>query len=72
MLEREGVIQNAEARLKVLGEGDLRGPVTIRAHGFSATARQKIEAAGGTAELIPAPKRLKRYRKKIRKETAEA
>jgi large subunit ribosomal protein L15 len=35
-----------------LGEGNLTKAVTIRAHGFSASARQKIEAAGGKAELI--------------------
>jgi large subunit ribosomal protein L15 len=38
--------------VKVLGRGDLSKKLTVRAHGFSATAKEKIEAAGGTAELI--------------------
>jgi ribosomal protein L15 len=38
--------------IKVLAVGELPGPMQIRAHGFSAAARQKIEAAGGTATVI--------------------
>ena len=39
-------------KVKVLGEGSLDRKVTVRAHAFSAGARAKIEAAGGTAELL--------------------
>jgi large subunit ribosomal protein L15 len=38
--------------LKVLGQGDLSKELTIKAHKFSKSALAKIEAAGGTAELI--------------------
>jgi len=38
--------------VKVLGRGDLSKKLTVRAHGFSATAREKIEKAGGTCEVI--------------------
>jgi large subunit ribosomal protein L15 len=38
--------------VKVLGRGDLRKKLTVRAHGFSATARDKIEKAGGSCEVI--------------------
>lgn len=38
--------------VKVLGRGDLDRPLTVRAHGFSRTARQKIEQAGGQAETL--------------------
>ena len=38
--------------LKVLGQGEIDRKLTIRAHRFSAQARRKIEAAGGTAEII--------------------
>lgn len=38
--------------LKILGEGELAGAVTIKAHRFSKSARAKIEAAGGTAEEL--------------------
>ena len=40
--------------VKVLGRGELDKALTVRAHAFSATAREKIEQAGGTAEVIPA------------------
>ena len=38
--------------VKVLGRGDISTKLTVRAHAFSATAKEKIEAAGGTCELI--------------------
>jgi len=39
--------------VKVLGNGEVDRPLTVRAHKFSASARAKIEAAGGTVEIIP-------------------
>lgn len=39
--------------LKVLGDGDLSGALTVKAHAFSKSARSKIEAAGGTCEELP-------------------
>ena len=38
--------------VKVLGRGELNKKLTVRAHAFSASAKEKIEAAGGTCELI--------------------
>jgi len=38
--------------VKILGNGDLSKKLTVRAHAFSATAREKIESAGGSAETI--------------------
>ena len=38
--------------VKVLARGELSKKLTVRAHGFSATAKEKIEAAGGTTEVI--------------------
>jgi large subunit ribosomal protein L15 len=38
--------------VKVLGKGELKKKLAVRAHGFSATAKQKIEAAGGSCETI--------------------
>lgn len=40
--------------VKVLGSGEISKALTVRAHGFSASAREKIEAAGGSCELIDA------------------
>jgi large subunit ribosomal protein L15 len=38
--------------VKVLGQGEISKKLTVHAHGFSATAREKIEAAGGTCQVI--------------------
>jgi large subunit ribosomal protein L15 len=38
--------------VKILARGEIRKKLTIRAHGFSAAAKEKIEAAGGTVEVI--------------------
>jgi large subunit ribosomal protein L15 len=40
--------------VKVLGRGEISTKLTVRAHGFSATAREKIEGAGGSCEVIDA------------------
>jgi len=48
-----GLIKKATDRVVVLGDGELEEALTVQAHRFSATAREKIEAAGGKAEVIP-------------------
>lgn len=53
--EVAGVLRGKSGPVKVLGQGELGVKLTVRAHKFSAGARQKIESAGGTAELIEAP-----------------
>src|ERR1043166_8139362 len=52
--ETAGVLRGKAGPVKVLGQGDMSVKLTVRAHKFSAAARQKIEAAGGTAETIEA------------------
>ena len=54
-LVEAGVVKRLRDGLKVLGGGTLDKPLIVRAHGFSRSAREKIAAAGGRAELIPAP-----------------
>ncbi len=49
-----GAIRKLEDGLKVLGSGELTRPVRVQAHLFSKTAMEKIQAAGGTAEVIGA------------------
>jgi large subunit ribosomal protein L15 len=44
-----GLIKSSKGLVKVLGRGELKHALTITAHKFSASARQKIEAAGGKA-----------------------
>lgn len=39
-------------KVKILGGGELLAPLTVRAHAFSASAREKIGAAGGSAEVV--------------------
>jgi large subunit ribosomal protein L15 len=54
--ETMGILRGKKGPVKVLGEGELSVKLTVRAHKFSAGARQKIEAAGGTIEAIePTP-----------------
>ncbi|MFN9692653.1 MAG: 50S ribosomal protein L15 [Synechococcaceae cyanobacterium] len=47
-----GVLTEAKAPLKVLGDGELKVKLSVRAAAFSAAARAKIEADGGSCELI--------------------
>ncbi|MDK2785168.1 MAG: large subunit ribosomal protein [Bacillota bacterium] len=47
-----GLIKRAGEKVKVLGDGELTKPLTVRANAFSKTAEQKILAAGGKAEVI--------------------
>lgn len=51
-LSAHGLISGKGRQVKILGQGDLTKALTVRAHGFSASAKAKIEAAGGKAELI--------------------
>ncbi|MEW6324005.1 MAG: 50S ribosomal protein L15 [Nitrospirota bacterium] len=53
-LRQAGVIKRSGAKIKVLGDGELARALTVSAHAFSASAKAKIEAAGGTAHLIEA------------------
>ncbi len=53
-LRAEGVVKGKLVRLKVLGRGELEKALTVRAHAFSASAAEKIEKAGGKAEVIDA------------------
>ncbi len=47
-----GLATRRSVPVKILGQGELSKKLTVHAHGFSATAREKIEAAGGTCQLI--------------------
>ena len=51
-LVQEGVIKGAGRRVKVLGDGEIDRALTVRAHKFSKAAAERIEAAGGKAEVI--------------------
>jgi large subunit ribosomal protein L15 len=51
-LKAAGLATRKDIPVKVLGTGDLTKKLTVRAHAFSATAREKIESAGGSAEVL--------------------
>ena len=51
LIER-GVVKKLGAGLKILGGGELSRALTVSAHGFTKSAKQKIEAAGGKAEVL--------------------
>ena len=51
-LREAGLATRRAIPVKVLGSGELTKGLTVHAHGFSKTAREKIEAAGGTCQLI--------------------
>lgn len=51
-LLESGLISEVLDGVKILGDGEIDIPLTVRAHAFSASAREKIEAANGSAEVI--------------------
>src|SRR5688500_17417560 len=55
-MKNAGMVPRTAPRVKVLAEGDVKKKLTVRAHAFSGAAKQKLEQAGGTAELIETSK----------------
>jgi large subunit ribosomal protein L15 len=51
-LQAKGLLPKHVECLKILAEGDLTKKLTVKAHRFSATAKEKIEKAGGTTEVV--------------------
>ena len=52
LLQERGIVKDARDGIKILGDGDLKVALTVRAHKFSESARAKIGQAGGRAEVI--------------------
>ena len=71
-LVEKGLIKNTRTDVKVLGQGDLKKKLTVTAHAFSATAREKIEKAGGTANALREPVVKKRKTRKAKPAAEEA
>ncbi len=63
LLSEAGLIRNARVEVKILGYGELTKKLTVTAHAFSASAREKIEGAGGSVTALKEPK-IKKARKK--------
>ncbi len=54
-LVEAGIIKRTDEAVAILGDGELTAALTIKAHRFSKSAKEKIEAAGGTAEILALP-----------------
>ena len=61
MVEK-GLIKNTRTDVKVLGQGELTKKLAVTAHSFSASAREKIEGAGGSVSALRPPREEKRKR----------
>jgi large subunit ribosomal protein L15 len=59
-LVEQGLLKNTKTDVKLLGNGELRKKLTVRVHAISASAREKVEAAGGTVSLLREPKKPKK------------
>jgi large subunit ribosomal protein L15 len=50
-LQKAGLVKKVYDGVKILGDGELKVPLTVRAHKFTESARKKIEAASGKVEM---------------------
>lgn len=51
-LKDRGIIKNPRDGVKILGQGEFTKKLTVKVNAFSASAKEKIEALGGTAEVV--------------------
>jgi large subunit ribosomal protein L15 len=70
LLVQVGILKNTKIDVKILGQGDLTKKLTVTAHGFSASAKEKIEGAGGSVVALREPK-VKKAAPPRRKPAAE-
>jgi large subunit ribosomal protein L15 len=64
VLVEKGIIKNTRTDVKILGQGELTKKLTVTAHAFSASAREKIEKAGGTVNALRPPREEKKRAQK--------
>jgi large subunit ribosomal protein L15 len=65
-LAKKGLANGPADGVRILGGGELTKKLTVKAHHFSKSAEEKIKATGGTAEVIPPPKKPVRNKMKQR------
>jgi large subunit ribosomal protein L15 len=72
-LVEKGLVKNTRADVKILGHGELKKKLSVTAHAFSASAREQITAAGGSATALrePADPRKQRAKRAPESEAAE-
>jgi large subunit ribosomal protein L15 len=66
LLKSVGLIRSIRKDVKILGNGELDVKLSVSAHGISAVAREKIEAAGGSVTLLRLPKSEQPKRGKLK------
>jgi large subunit ribosomal protein L15 len=71
-LVEKGLLKNTKVDVKLLASGEVSKKLTIKVHAISAAAREKIEAAGGSVELLREPKERKKRHHAAAKPEAEA
>jgi large subunit ribosomal protein L15 len=71
-LVEKGLLKNTRIDVKILGDGDLEKKLSVTAHSFSKSAREKIESAGGTATALREPVEKKRKTRKAKPVADEA
>lgn len=52
LLKEKGIVKNPKDGIKILGNGELTKKLDVKVNAYSASAKEKIEALGGTAEVI--------------------
>jgi ribosomal protein L15 len=70
MVEK-GLLKNTRTDVKVLGQGELTKKLSVTAHSFSASAREKIEVAGGSVTALRPPREVKKRKRARKKPAAE-
>src|SRR2546425_2517704 len=70
-LVEKGLVKDTKTDVKLLGNGELKKKLTIRVHAISATAREKVQSAGGTVALLKEPKPKKQRQSKPKPAAAE-
>jgi len=53
VLREAGLVKGQWDGIKILGDGEIKVPLTVKAHKFSRSAVEKIQAAGGSVEILP-------------------
>src|SRR5258705_9248449 len=71
-LVESGAIKDRKGGLKILGDGELTKAISVRAHKFSGSAKEKIEKAGGKVEVIVLPPKVTPQQRKAEEKKAAA
>jgi len=66
-----GILKNVLDGVRILGNGELKKKLTVKAHGFTKSAEEKIKAAGGTVELIEKAQPESEEKVSVKKENPE-